>query len=71
MAADRTIRILIADDDPIIRNGLSDLLNAESGLEVVATAENGAQVIEALALHRVDMVLLDVDMPGIDRKSVV
>ncbi|MCI7551400.1 MAG: response regulator transcription factor [Actinomycetaceae bacterium] len=66
MAADRTIRILIADDDPIIRNGLSDLLNAESGLEVVATAENGAQVIEALALHRVDMVLLDVDMPGMN-----
>ena len=59
----REIRILLADDDQIIRGGLTNLLNAQEGLRVVATAVNGAQVFDQLALHRVDVVLLDVDMP--------
>lgn len=57
------IRILLADDDQIIRDGLTNLLNAQEGLRVVATAVNGAQVFDQLALHRVDVALLDVDMP--------
>lgn len=57
------IRILFADDDQIIRDGLSNLLNAQDGLRVVATAADGAQVFDQLALHRIDVALLDVDMP--------
>ena len=47
----REIRILLADDDQIIRDGLTNLLNAQDGLRVVATALNGAQVFDQLALH--------------------
>lgn len=61
--SEREIRILLADDDQIIRDGLTNLLNAQDGLRVVATAVNGAQVFDQLALHRVDVALLDVDMP--------
>lgn len=57
------IRILLADDDQIIRDGLTNLLNVQDGLRVVATAVNGVQVFDQLALHRVDVALLDVDMP--------
>ena len=48
------IRILLADDDSIIREGLASLLNHQDGLNVVATAANGAQVFDQLLLHRVD-----------------
>ena len=61
--SEREIRILLADDDQIIRDGLTNLLNAQEGLRVVATVVNGAQVFDQLALHRVDVALLDVDMP--------
>ena len=57
------IRILLADDDSIIREGLASLLNHQDGLKVVATAADGAQVFDQLLLHRVDVALLDVDMP--------
>lgn len=63
------IKVLLADDDGIIREGLTSLLSAQDGIEVVASAENGVQVFDQLALHQVDVVLLDVDMPvmsGID-----
>ncbi|WP_166984703.1 response regulator transcription factor [Canibacter zhoujuaniae] len=63
MTDEREVRILIADDDQIIREGLANLLDAQEGLHVVATAINGAQVFEQLALHRIDVALLDVDMP--------
>ncbi|MDE1536660.1 MULTISPECIES: response regulator transcription factor [Actinotignum] len=57
------IRILLADDDPIIREGLSRLLNEQEGLAVVATATDGAQAIDQLRHRNVDLALLDVDMP--------
>lgn len=65
MNSKNEIRILLADDDQIIRDGLAHLLNAQDGLQVVATAENGAEVFSLLALHRIDIALLDVDMPVI------
>lgn len=63
MSENNEIHILLADDDQIIRDGLTNLLNAQEGLQVVATAINGAQVFDQLALHLVDVALLDVDMP--------
>ncbi|WCC79329.1 response regulator transcription factor [Cutibacterium equinum] len=63
MSSADDIRILIADDDRIIRDGLASLLNSQQGLQVVAKAANGVQVFDQLDLHRVDVALLDVDMP--------
>ncbi|MGJ9482335.1 response regulator transcription factor [Actinotignum sp. GS-2025e] len=57
------IRVLLADDDPIIREGLARLLNEQEGLVVVATAADGAQAIDQLHDQKVDLALLDVDMP--------
>lgn len=58
-----SIRILLADDDDIIRQGLANLLSNQEDFEVVATVSNGAQVFDVLAKQRIDIVLLDVDMP--------
>lgn len=63
MSSEEEIRLLIADDDQIIRDGLAYLLDVQEGLRVMTTAANGAEIFEQLALHRVDVVLLDVDMP--------
>lgn len=63
MNSNTEIKILIADDDQIIRDGLSSLLDSQDGLRVVATAENGQEVFTQLQAHPVDLVLLDVDMP--------
>lgn len=57
------IRILLADDDPIIREGLARLLNEQEGVTVVATAADGSQAIDQLSHQNVDLALLDVDMP--------
>jgi DNA-binding NarL/FixJ family response regulator len=61
---DRPLRILIADDNPVIRMGLRILLEAEPDLTVVAEAADGDQAIAAAAAHAPDVVLLDVRMPG-------
>lgn len=58
-----SIRILLADDDDIIRQGLANLLSNQEDFEVVATVSNGAQVFDVLAKQRIDIALLDVDMP--------
>ncbi|HZU27013.1 MAG TPA: response regulator transcription factor [Bryobacteraceae bacterium] len=57
------IRVLIADDHPLIRSGLRALLDHEEGLEVVAEAEDGLQAIELAAAYEPDVILLDVGMP--------
>ncbi|MFY9262146.1 MAG: response regulator transcription factor [Actinomycetaceae bacterium] len=60
------IRILIADDDPIIREGLAELLSLQAGIEVVATAANGSEALNIINSTPIDLALLDVDMPVID-----
>ena len=60
------LRILLADDDQMLREGLARLLNEQDGVEVVATAENGALALAQLAQHTVDLALLDIDMPVLD-----
>lgn len=63
MNSNTEIKILIADDDQIIRDGLSSLLDSQDGLRVVTTVENSQEVFAQLQAHPVDLVLLDVDMP--------
>ncbi|MFC5290020.1 response regulator [Actinokineospora guangxiensis] len=66
MAADTPIRVVIADDEPLLRHGLSVLLTASGRVEVVAEASNGAEAVRAVHAHRPDVLLLDVQMPGTD-----
>jgi DNA-binding NarL/FixJ family response regulator len=60
------IRVLVADDHPVMRHGLSALLNSLTRIEVVAEAPDGRQAVREAVLHRPDVVLLDLQMPGSD-----
>ena len=58
------IRVVVADDQSILRSGLTALLRLESDLEVIAEAADGAGTLRAVAEHRPDVLLLDVQMPA-------
>jgi two-component system response regulator DesR len=60
------IRLLLADDQALVRGALSALLGLEPDLEVVAEVGAGDEVLPAVLLHRPDVALLDVEMPGLD-----
>jgi DNA-binding NarL/FixJ family response regulator len=60
------MRIVIADDDPLVRMGLRAILSSEDGWEVVAEAGDGEQAIAAASEHSPDVVLMDVRMPLMD-----
>jgi DNA-binding NarL/FixJ family response regulator len=62
--ATRTIRILIAEDHQVVRQGFIALLNMVDGLSIVAEASNGLQAIELFRLHKPDVTLMDLRMPG-------
>src|ERR1035441_5729223 len=62
----RKIRIVVADDHPIFRDGLCRLLALEPDFEVVAQAQDGRQVLDVLQQHEPDILLLDLKMPGLD-----
>lgn len=61
-----SVRVVIADDQREVRQGLSMLLSAEDDLEVVGLAENGARACELAARERPDVVVMDIRMPGVD-----
>jgi two-component system response regulator DesR len=61
-----TIRLLLADDQALVRGALSALLGLEPDLEVVAEVGAGDEVVPAALAHRPDVALLDVEMPGMD-----
>ena len=58
------VRIVIADDHPIFRDGLRRLLEAESGLRVIGEASNGAEAVKLSRQLKPDILLLDLAMPG-------
>ncbi len=60
------IRVLVVDDQDLIRAGLVALLRAAPGVEVVAEATNGAEAVAGAARTRPDVVLMDIRMPGTD-----
>jgi two-component system response regulator DesR len=60
------IRLLLADDQGLIRGALAALLALEDDFEVVATVGRGDEVVAAAKEHRADVALLDIEMPGID-----
>ncbi len=57
------IRILIADDHPVVREGLLALLSRAEAMQVVAEASNGAEAVELFRQHQPDVVLMDLRMP--------
>jgi len=63
-AAAARIRILIAEDHQVVRQGLVALLNMVDGLRIVAEAANGQQAVELFRQHRPDVTLMDLRMPG-------
>jgi two-component system invasion response regulator UvrY len=60
----RTVRVGIADDHPITRTALRCFLEEQEGVEVVAEASSGREAIDLVRTHAVDVLLLDLDMPG-------
>jgi DNA-binding NarL/FixJ family response regulator len=60
------IRVVIADDQALLRTGFGLILNEEHDIEVVGEAENGLDAVDVVARLRPDVVLMDVRMPGID-----
>jgi DNA-binding NarL/FixJ family response regulator len=65
------IRVLVADDHPVVRSGLSGLLGSLEGFDVVATAADGATAVKEAVLHRPDVALMDLQMPGTDGFSAL
>ena len=60
------IRVLLVDDDALVRSGLRIMLAGAANLDVVAEAADGSEVLGAVDLHRPDVVLMDIRMPRLD-----
>lgn len=65
------IRIVIADDHLVVRRGLSDVINVDPGLTVIAEAGDGWSALEQIEALRPDVAVLDIDMPEMDGFGVV
>ena len=65
------IRVLLADDHAIVRNGVAQILNEERGISVVAEAADGAEAVELFARIRPDVALVDLRMPKLEGVQVV
>ncbi|MEO1481552.1 MAG: response regulator transcription factor [Myxococcota bacterium] len=61
-----TIRVLIADDQKLVRDGLHRIVSRQPGLEVIAAAADGAEAVTLAERHRPDVCLLDIRMPGLN-----
>ena len=60
---DESIKVLVADDHEIVRQGLKTIISEHSDLSIAGEAENGNQVLKILKKTKIDVVLLDFDMP--------
>lgn len=63
MTEETSIRILMADDHPVVRRGLRTLIGSEPGMELVAEAADGLEAVEKVQKHHPDVILLDLMMP--------
>jgi two-component system NarL family response regulator len=68
---DVSIRVLIADDHPIARSGVAQILNEERGIRVVAQATDGAEAVELFTRFQPDVALVDLRMPKLEGVQVV
>lgn len=60
------IKIALADDHKIVRDGIKTMLESQSTINVVAEASNGIEIVEKVANHQIDMVIMDINMPEMD-----
>jgi DNA-binding NarL/FixJ family response regulator len=65
------IRVLAVDDHPLLRSGIAALISAEPDMKLVAEASNGQEAIEAFRLHRPDVTLMDLQMPGMNGSEAI
>lgn len=65
------IRLLIADDHAILRDGIKQLVSGTSDIKVVAEAANGEEIRDCLGKNAFDLILLDLSMPGIDGVELI
>jgi two-component system, LytTR family, response regulator len=65
------LRVVIVDDEPLVRSGMRSLLEEEGDVGVVAEARNGVEAVDAIRAHNPDVVFLDVQMPGMTGFDVV
>ena len=68
---DGKTRILIADDHPIFRSGLRQIIEADGSMSVIAEADDGAAALKLIREHQPDVVVLDINMPGLSGFEVV
>src|SRR3972149_1995770 len=61
----KKLRIMLVDDHEVVRQGLSALLSAEKDIEVIAEAGTGRQAIDFAAIHKPDVIVMDVRMPDL------
>lgn len=66
-----TLRILIADDHPVVRQGLAALIDRQPGMQIVAEAGTGREAVEAYAATRPDVALIDLRMPDTDGAEAI
>jgi DNA-binding NarL/FixJ family response regulator len=71
MSSAAPIRVLVADDHPVVRNGLAGVIAQQPELELVAEAENGRQALERFREYRPDVVLMDLRMPEMDGVAAI
>ncbi len=74
MESGKQIRVLVADDHPLVRSGLALMLRYEPDMEVVAEAATGVEAVALYRLHRPDVTLMDLRMPemgGVDAITVI
>ncbi|MFD3567360.1 response regulator [Streptomyces sp. NPDC058667] len=69
--AGQPIRVVIADDEPLIRAGIRMILTSDPEIQVVGEAADGRQAVEAARAHAADVVLLDIQMPVLDGLSAL
>jgi DNA-binding NarL/FixJ family response regulator len=60
------IRILAVDDHPLLRKGIAALVNVEPDMKLIAEASNGEEAVESFRLHRPDVTLMDLQLPGLN-----
>jgi DNA-binding NarL/FixJ family response regulator len=65
------IRIVMADDHPIVRQGLRQMIETDKNLSIVAEAGDGQTALELIEKHQPDVTVLDIDMPKMDGFAVV